>query len=160
MQANPVTTAEGDEAPSIESLCARHARKDGPLLAILHDVQAHLGYVSNDAVRRVARSLNRSRAEVYGVVSFYTDLRTEPPRRHVLKVCRAEACQAAGGREVWGAAEAAAANADSNVEVEAVYCLGNCACGPSVQFDGRALGRFTPARVSALIAGVREETTA
>ncbi|MFA9461819.1 NAD(P)H-dependent oxidoreductase subunit E [Thiohalorhabdus sp. Cl-TMA] len=144
---------ETGDALEIESICARHEQREGPLLAILHEVQEGHGYISNEAVGRIAHYLNLTRAEVYGVVTFYPDLREEPPRPHMLKVCRAEACQAAGGREVWATAEAMAADPDCQVEVEPVYCLGNCPCGPAVQMDERTLGRFTPEKVSALIAG-------
>lgn len=146
---------DSDNAPAIEAICARHAQREGPLLPILHDVQRTHGYISNDAIGRIAQYLNLSRAEVFGVVSFYHDFRDAAPRPHVLKVCRAEACQAVGGREVWATAESLAADPDCQVEVEAVYCLGNCPCAPSVQFDDHTLGRFTPERVSSLITGAR-----
>ncbi|MDN5863868.1 MAG: NAD(P)H-dependent oxidoreductase subunit E [Gammaproteobacteria bacterium] len=136
----------------IDDICERHARRDAPLLPILHEVQDRFGYISDAAIRRIAEALNLTRAEVFGVVSFYHDFRDRPARRRRLRVCRAEACQAVGGREVWAAAEALAAEPDSPFEVQAVYCLGNCACAPSVQLDGRTLGRFTPERVSRLAA--------
>jgi len=152
----------GDDAhdpPDIESICARHAQREGPLLPILHDVQACYGHISTDAIRRIAHYLNLSRAEVFGVVTFYTDFRQQVPRRHLLKICRAEACQAVGGRDVWATAETLVAAPDCTVEVEAVYCLGNCPCGPSVQFDDRTLGRFTPQRVAVLVANAPEGMT-
>lgn len=150
-----MSAEETGNAPDIEAICARHAQREGPLMPILHDVQRRHGYISNDAVRRIAQYLNLSRAEVYGVVTFYHDFREAAPKTHVLKVCRAEACQAVGGREVWATAESLAADPGCTVEVEAVYCLGNCPCAPSVQFDERTLGRFTPERVSGLITGAR-----
>lgn len=144
---------EDNGSRDIEAICAAHAHKQGPLLPVLHDVQRQQGCVSTEAIGRIARYLNLSRAEVYGVVTFYHDFRQVEPRRHVLKVCRAEACQAVGGRAVWATAESLAAESGCAVEVEAVYCLGNCPCAPSVQFDGRTLGRFTAERVSGLITG-------
>ncbi|MEQ8800341.1 MAG: NAD(P)H-dependent oxidoreductase subunit E [Salinisphaeraceae bacterium] len=137
----------------VEAICERHANREGPLLPILHDLQAAFGYVPGEAIGEVARYLNLSRAEVYGVVTFYHDFRRTPPRPHSLKVCRAEACQAVGGREVWATASSLAADPACRVDVEAVYCLGNCPCAPSAQFDERTLGRLTPDCVSSLIAG-------
>jgi formate dehydrogenase subunit gamma len=136
---------------TLASICARHGNEASALLPILHETQHLYGYVSRQAEAEIAANLNLSRAEVNGVVSFYTDFRTEPPARHVVKVCRAEACQASGGRAVWEAAVAGAARSGGAVEVEAVYCLGNCACGPSAMSEDRVLGRVDSARVSALI---------
>jgi formate dehydrogenase subunit gamma len=149
-------TKHNGHSPDIEAICARHGSREAPLLPILHDVQADHGYISEDAIRRIAQYLNLTRAEVYGVVGFYHDFHDAARRPHVLKVCRAEACQAVGGRAVWATAEALAADPDCQVEVEAVYCLGNCPCAPSVQFDERTLGRFTPERVSGLINSAQE----
>ncbi|MFB4203072.1 NADP-reducing hydrogenase subunit HndA [wastewater metagenome] len=149
-----MTTEESDGAlPStIESICRRHGGREGPLLAILHDVQDTFGHIPDEAVRHIARTLNLTRAEVHGVVRFYTDFHAEPARAHQLKVCRAEACQAVGGRAVWAAAQALSAVPDGRVEIEPVYCLGNCPCGPSAQWNGRTLGRMTPERVHELVA--------
>lgn len=154
-----MNTDVNSKTPEIEAICARHAHLEGPMLPILHDVQAHYGHVSHDAVGRIAKYLNLTRAEVYGVVSFYHDFRDASPRPHVLKVCRAEACQAVGGRAVWAAAESLASDPDCPVEIEAVYCLGNCPCAPSVQLDGRTLGRVTPERVSGLVAAADGEVS-
>ena len=140
------------EAAAVRAICARHAHLNGPMLPILHAVQADQGYVSNDAIQTIAGELNLSRAEVYGVVTFYHDFHREPQRTHELKVCRSEACQAVGGREVWSAA-ATAAESSTDIQLNAVYCLGNCACAPSVQLDGRTLGRMNPERVAGLFAG-------
>ena len=143
---------QGDDAeqPAIRTICTAHAADEGPLLPILHDIQARIGHISDTAIGIVAEELNLSRAEVFGVVTFYHDFHRKPQAGHTLKVCRSEACQAVGGRDVWSAASGAAHRTD--VEIEAVYCLGNCACGPSVQLDGRTLGRMDPARVSTLLA--------
>jgi formate dehydrogenase subunit gamma len=146
--------SNGKSQAAISEICARHSVREGPLLPVLHEVQAHYGYVPDAAIQHVADALNLTRAEVFGVVSFYHDFHREPQRTHQLKVCRAEACQAVGGRDVWTAAATAAANG-GDVQLEAVYCLGNCACAPSVQLDGRTLGRMDAERVSALFtAGV------
>ncbi|MEJ2631409.1 MAG: NAD(P)H-dependent oxidoreductase subunit E [Acidihalobacter sp.] len=130
------------------------------VLSVLQEIQERAGYVSRQAVAEVAAHLNLSRAEVDGVVSFYTDLRTSPPPEHVVKVCRAEACQASGARAVWDAAEAAAARSDGTVGIEAVYCLGNCACGPSAMSEDRVLGRMSPERIEAVLDALGQERRA
>lgn len=143
--------------PSVSDICGRHVGEAGALLPILHEVQRVHGCVSRDAVAEVARTLNLTRAEVDGVVSFYADFTASPRAPHVLKVCRAEACQATGSQAVWDAAVAAAAERDGAVEIEAVYCLGNCACGPSVLHAEQLLGRVDRERIASLIAGLDEE---
>lgn len=139
---------DGTFDEEVRVICREHVHSAGPLLPILHAVQVRFGYISKEAQATVAHELNLSRAEVHGVVSFYADFRAAPPKTHVLKVCRAEACQAVGGRAVW---EAASTVGSDVVEVEPVYCLGNCACAPSAQLDGRTLGRIDPAHVRMLI---------
>ena len=129
----------------------RHAEREGPLLPILHDLQAGFGCIPSAAVPFVAEALNLTRAEVHGVVSFYHDFRDRPAGRHVLKLCRAEACQSMDGEAmaqraldrfgvVWGGT-----TPDGSLTVEAVYCLGLCACGPSALLDGQPIGRLGPA---------------
>jgi formate dehydrogenase subunit gamma len=138
-----------DEREASE-IIGRHSGRDGPLLPILHDLQAAFGCIPPAAVRLVAEALNLSRAEVHGVVSFYHDFREQPAGRHVLKLCRAEACQSMDGealaRQVldrfgvdWGGT-----TPDGRVTVEATYCLGLCACAPSAMLDGEPMARLTP----------------
>jgi formate dehydrogenase subunit gamma len=135
-----------------------HAGRNGTLLPILHDLQATFGYVPEAAVPQVAEALNLSRAEVHGVVTFYHDFRREPAGRHVLKMCRAEACQAAGGEAL--AAHAAnklgvkfgETSADGRVTLEPIYCLGLCAVSPSAMLDGKIFGRLDENKLDALIA--------
>jgi len=134
-----------------------HVGLEGPLLPILHDLQECFGYVPDPAVPMVAEALNLSRAEVHGVVTFYHDFRGEPAGRHVLKLCRAEACQAAGG-DVLAARAAEKLNvpfggtsADGRVTLEPVYCLGLCATAPSAMLDGRVIGRLDEKHLDALI---------
>ena len=111
------------------------------LLPLLQQVQARLGFVSPGVIRAVAHAFNLSRAEVHGVVSFYHDFRHEPAKRHVLKICRAEACQSMGAEKLF--AEVAAALGESaQVTLEPVYCLGNCALSPAAMIDGRLYGRM------------------
>jgi len=136
----------------------RHLGRDGALLPILHDLQATFGCVPEVAVRIVAEALNVSRAEVHGVVTFYHDFRRRPAGRHVLKMCRAEACQAAGGEALAARAEATLGltfgntSADNRVSLEPIYCLGLCATAPSAMLDGRVVGRLDEGRLDALLA--------
>lgn len=134
---------------------------EGPLLPILHDIQAEFGHVPETALRLVAERLNLSRAEVHGVMSFYHDFRSAPAGRHVLKLCRAEACQAMGGD---GLADAATrllgidfheTTADGAVTLEPVYCLGLCSCAPAAMLDGAPHGRLDAERLAALVAETR-----
>ncbi|MEH6639288.1 MAG: formate dehydrogenase subunit gamma [Porticoccaceae bacterium] len=129
----------------------------GALLPVLHEVQHHLGYVPKDAVPAIAEGLNLSRAEVHGVISFYHHFRSEPAGEHVVQVCRAEACQAVGGRALEAHIKAkldvdyGETTADGKVTLEPVYCLGNCACGPSVQVGERLQARVSAAGFDTLI---------
>ncbi len=131
------------------SLLQPYRNVDGALLPALHALVEAFGYVDDRAIPLVAEAFNLSRAEVTGVVSFYTDFRRSPPGRHVVKVCRAEACQAAGAEAfVVRLQERLAMGMDTTspdgaVTLETVYCLGNCALGPAVLVDGRLYGRAT-----------------
>ncbi|APZ43096.1 NAD(P)H-dependent oxidoreductase subunit E [Acidihalobacter ferrooxydans] len=145
---------------SIAEICRRHDDDPAALLPLLHELQERAGHVSPQAVADIAECLNVTRAEVDGVVSFYSDFRTQPPAARVVKVCRAEACQASGGRAVWDAAVAAAARTAGAVEVEAVYCLGNCACGPSALSGEQLFGRVDGTRIDALIERFGQEAGA
>ncbi|MHB0772649.1 formate dehydrogenase subunit gamma [Bradyrhizobium sp. 5.13L] len=146
-----------DEARGTE-IIAEHAGQEGATLVILHALQEAFGYVPQAAIPMVAKALNLSRAEVHGVFTFYHDFRHKPAGRHVLKLCRAEACQAAGGDALAARAEAklgvALGNttADDRVTLEPVYCLGLCATAPSAMLDGRLVGRLDQKRLDALVA--------
>ena len=139
-------------------IIAEHSHLKGSTLVILHALQEAFGYVPEPAIPMVASALNLSRAEVHGVFTFYHDFRREPAGRHVLKLCRAEACQAAGGDALAARAEAklgiALGNttADDRVTLEPIYCLGLCATAPSAMLDGRVVGRLNEARIDALVA--------
>jgi formate dehydrogenase subunit gamma len=134
------------------------AHVKGGTLVILHALQEAFGYVPEPAIPMIASALNLSRAEVHGVFTFYHDFRRGPAGRHVLKLCRAEACQAAGGDALAARAETklgiAIGNttADMRVTLEPIYCLGLCATAPSAMFDGRVVGRLDEARLDALVA--------
>ncbi len=129
----------------------------GALLPILHAIQADLGFVPEAAVPLVANTLNLSRAEVHGVLSFYHLFRTSPPGRKVLYVCRAEACQSMGGRDLAEYARRKLeidfheTTADGRISLEPIYCLGNCACAPAVMVDSTVHGRVTNARLDRII---------
>ena len=131
---------------SIADILAEHKDREGPLLPILHDVQKAFGHVSEDAMREIASALNLTRAEVYGVVSFYHDFHKEAEARPVLKLCRAEACKARG-------VEALVPIADnqSRVKVEAIYCLGLCAVGPSAMVGDTVHARLDGAKFKTLL---------
>ena len=131
---------------SIADIVAEHAHREGPLLPILHDVQKAFGHVSEDAMRDIAQALNLTRAEVYGVVSFYHDFRKEAEARPILKLCRAEACKARGVDALVPIAEN-----QSRVKVEAVYCLGMCSVGPAALVGDQVIARLDAARLSSLL---------
>jgi formate dehydrogenase subunit gamma len=139
------------------ALIAEQCGREGPLLPLLHAFQEEFGYIDEAAEPLLAQALNISRAEVHGVVTFYHDFRRRPAGRHVLKLCRAEACQAAGGDTIaaraverLGLAMGATA-ADGSVTLEPVYCLGLCATAPSAMLDGRLIGRLDETRLDALL---------
>lgn len=134
----------------------------GGLLPLLHAVQDRLGYVPLAAVPSIAKALHLSRAEVHGVISFYHDFRAAPAGRHVLQICRAEACQAMGSRALEAHAKDSlgidygGTTADGALTLEVVYCLGNCACSPSVRLDDDIHARVDPARLDELLAGLAD----
>ena len=138
-----------------------HKGMEGSLLPILHAIQADFGYVPQAALPIIAQDLNLSRAEVHGVMSFYHDFRENPAGKHVLKLCRAEACQAMGADRVAGYArkelgiEWHETTKDGAVTLEPVFCLGLCACAPAALVDGKVVGRVDEARLDAIIEGVR-----
>ena len=135
-------------------IIAEHSKLEGATLVILHALQEAFGYVPEPAIPMIASALNLSRAEVHGVFTFYHDFRRDPAGKHVLKLCRAEACQAAGGDALAARAEAKLGNttADDRVTLEPIYCLGLCATAPSAMLDGRVVGRLNEARIDALVA--------
>ena len=153
-----VPSDEPWNAERAAAIISAHCRQEGATLPILHALQEVFGHVPEAAVTMVAQALNLSRAEVHGVVTFYHDFRREPPGRHVLKLCRAEACQAAGGNALAARAQASLGVAigetspDRCVTLEPVYCLGLCATAPAAMLDGRVVGRLDAARLDALLA--------
>jgi formate dehydrogenase subunit gamma len=140
----------------VQQALARFAREPGPLLEILHAVQNELGSVPAEAVPLIADALNLSRAEVHGVVSFYHHFREQAPGRYVVQLCRAEACQSMNSRALEEFVRGrlhldfGETSADGRITLEPVYCLGNCACAPSLMVNGELHGRVTPERFGEL----------
>ncbi|HEV7418091.1 MAG TPA: formate dehydrogenase subunit gamma [Tianweitania sediminis] len=135
--------------------------QDGALLPILHGIQDEFGYVPAESVPVIADALNLSRADVHGVLTFYHDYRSAPAGRHVLKICRAEACQSMGGEAMAERAEDLLGikfhqtAADNSVTLEPTYCLGLCACAPAAQLDGQSIGRLDEERLREIVSEVR-----
>ena len=151
-----------DSEPLTE-LLDRYRSTPGGLLPLLHAVQAQFGYIPSHHVPSIAQSMNLSRAEVHGVISFYHDFRSEAAGRHTLQICRAEACQAMGSRSLEDHArqtlgiEFGDTTADGAISLEAVYCLGNCACSPSVRIDDSVHARVDAVRLDALLAELEQD---
>lgn len=158
----PIAADPGDALPPalrapVREALARYRGVPGALLPVLHAIQDALAYVPAQAVPLIAAELNLSRAEVHGVISFYHHFRQQPPGRRIVQLCRAEACQALGAaslaqhaRQCLGVGDHGT-TADGAWTLEPVYCLGNCALGPSMMIDGELLGRVTPQRFDALV---------
>ena len=132
----------------LDEIVGAHAGREGPLLPILNDVQAEYGCIDEAAKRHIAEALNLSRADIHGVVSFYHDYRDEPPSHPVIKLCRAEACQARGVEALAAKAEAIAGG---RVEIEPVYCLGLCSVGPNAMIGEEVHARLDEAAMTRLI---------
>lgn len=142
---------------AVQAAIAAHAQRPGALLPLLHAVQDELGFVPPAAVRLIASALNLSRAEVHGVISFYHHFRSAPPGRHVLRLCRAEACQSVGAVALEQYLQRRlgigyhATSADGALTLEPVYCLGNCAAGPALMLDDAVYGCVTAERLEHLL---------
>jgi len=146
----------------IEKVVGEHAGKVGALMPVLHGVQHLMGHIPADAIPIIARLIGLSRAEVHGVMHFYHDFRAEPAGDHVVQICRAEACQAMGGQALESHARRALGvdfgetTPDGRFTLEAVYCLGNCACTPSIRIDDDIHARVTPSRFDGLLSKLAE----
>ncbi len=134
---------------TVADIVSEHIGREGPLLPILHDIQKSFGYISEDAMREISHALNITRAEVYGVVSFYHDFRKEIEPRPTIKLCRAESCKARGVEALLGVTEG-----QSRVNVETVYCLGLCSVGPAAMVGNTVHARLNVERLAALMASV------
>ncbi|WFU08504.1 formate dehydrogenase subunit gamma [Rhizobium sp. CB3090] len=151
----------GEIAARAGVIIDRMKSMEGPLLPILHGIQEEFGYVPQDTLPLIAKALNLSRAEVHGVMTFYHDYRDHPAGRHVLKLCRAEACQSMGGdalaariKQLLGI-DFHQTTLDGSVTLEPVYCLGLCACAPSAMLDGELHGRLDDEAVEDLVMEAR-----
>jgi formate dehydrogenase subunit gamma len=146
------------QAAAASAICALHGNATGALIEILHDVQVQLGYVPDTVLPVIANALNLSRAEVYGVRTFYHDFKAEPAGKHLLKLCKAEACQAMGSDQLAASIskslgiEFGGTTQNGAVTIEAVYCLGNCALAPAAMLDGKLIGRVTSATLASVLA--------
>ena len=161
VKVEPASSLTADERKVVLEACSELKPLAGALMPIFHAVQAALGYVPKDAVTVIASELNLSRAEVHGVLTFYHYFRTQPPGRHVVHVCRAEACQSVGAAALEAHAKKALGidfhqtTADQAISLEPVYCLGNCSLGPSIMIDHQLQGRVSPERFDELMARAR-----
>jgi formate dehydrogenase subunit gamma len=146
---------------AVEKALDRHRSQPGALLPVLHAIQDAIGWIPPESHGRLAEALSLSKADVYGVVTFYHDFRSSPPGRHLLKLCRAEACQAMGAEALSTRVKAklgiefGLTSADGAVTLQPVYCLGNCACSPALMIDGNLVGRVTPERLDQIVADAR-----
>src|SRR5579863_4898930 len=154
----PMETLSPADSAAVRRIVAEHQGRPGPLLEVLHAVQAALGFIPAGAVPLVAEALNLSRAEVHGVVTFYHYFRRSRPGTHTVQICRAESCQSMGAEALAEHARTRLGidfhetTANGRFSLEPIYCLGNCACSPAIMIDGQLHGRVTPERFDALIA--------
>jgi formate dehydrogenase subunit gamma len=134
------------------AVCARHGNRPDALIEILHDLQHEVGLVPETSLSAIAKALNLSRAEVYGVVTFYHDFHMQKQTKHVIKICKAEACQSMGSRGIVKLAEKLAKG--KKVTLEATYCLGLCASAPSMMVNEKPLARVDAKKLRAVIGGL------
>lgn len=146
-----------EQSVRVAAICDQMAGMEGPLLPILHEVQEEFGYIPDGALQTISKKLNLSRAEVHGVASFYHDFREEKAGKHVIKICRAEACQAMGAEELGEHARQrlnvdwSQTTGDRKVTLEPVFCLGLCACAPAAMVDGKVVGRVSKDRMNRIL---------
>lgn len=156
-------TPQDHHQQAVATAIAENKTKPGALLPILHAIQDDIGFIPPEAVPVIASELNLSRAEVHGVITFYHYFRQTPPGRQVVQICQAESCQAMGSDKLTTFAKEALGidfhetTADQSFTLEPVYCLGNCACSPSVMIGDDVYGRVSNARLSALLDKARKE---
>ena len=147
----------------IAAVIAALKHKPGSLLPILHGIQDRIGYVPSEAIPVIAKELNLTRAEVHGVIKFYTDFRYEAPGQHVVRICQAESCQAMGCVALTAHAKARLGidfhqtTRDNAFSLEPVYCLGMCAVSPAMMIDGEVYGRLTPQRLEQVLDDAQSE---
>jgi len=150
-------TESGTIQATVQEIIAALKDKPGALLPILHGIQDALGYIPADSVPDIAAALSLSRAEVHGVISFYHYFRDTPPGQQTIHLCRAESCQAMGGKQLEEHVKSKLdidfheTTADGKFSLEPVYCLGNCACSPAIQIGKNIYGRVTADSFDAII---------
>ena len=153
-------TRERIDKETASEIVQQFGAKAEMLVQILQAIVMRCGWLSEETIRQLADELNLSRADVYGVVNYYHDFRTEPPGKHIVKICQAEACQAMGSRALSDHARRTLRvdmhETCDDITLEPVYCLGNCACAPAVMIDGKTHGRVTPGRLNELVGAIRE----
>lgn len=155
-------TTQQQARTQLQAILDAHRHEAGALLPILHALQDAVGYIPDWSVADIAQSLNLSRAEVHGVITFYHHFRTSPPAAHNLQICQAEACQARGSRELTAHAEQALGcslhgrSGSHDLDLQPVYCLGLCATGPNIMLDDKLVSRVDAARLDRLLNGVKE----
>jgi formate dehydrogenase subunit gamma len=160
-----VDKGAGPLAERVRTVVEAHRRDRGALMPILHDLQAEFGHLDQEIVPLVAHELNISRADVHGVISFYADFRAEPAGRTTVRLCRAEACQSVGAERLVEHAEhvfgckLGQTTADGSITLDQVFCLGNCALGPSAQINGRMYGRLDERKLDSIIAATETVAT-
>lgn len=150
----PAVKPVGQFDAEVRVLLSDLSREDGPVLRCLQRIQEHFGYVPESEIGVIAELCNVSRAEVFGVLTYYSDLRTTPPAEVTVGLCAAEACQSVGSRELeadWHHTQAKDF-AGASVEVREMFCLGNCALGPAAMVNGELIGRATPEKISDRVA--------
>ncbi|MDO8430810.1 MAG: formate dehydrogenase subunit gamma [Candidatus Binatus sp.] len=158
MSAEHSTNGGGSNPQEIQAIAERFADTPGGLMPLLHAVQERVGYVPAEAVPIIARAMNLSRAEVHGVISFYHDFKRAPRGRNVIRVCRAESCQAMGAVELASHIQHrlgigfGETSKDGAFTLEPVFCLGNCACSPAIVVGDDIYGRVTKARFDEILA--------
>jgi formate dehydrogenase subunit gamma len=157
---NSTNGGPGFDPRVVDEIVVGLAGKPGALMPVLHAVQERLGYIPAEAVPAIARGLNLSRAEVHGVISFYHDFHTHRPGRTVIRVCRAESCQAMGAVALAAHIQArlgldfGQTSANGEFTLEPVYCLGNCACSPAIVVGDHLYGRVNPERFDEIFSGI------
>ena len=155
-----MTEENNIDKDAVTAIVEQFGAKPEMLVQILQAIVMRHGWVSEDAIRQLAGELNLSRADVYGVVSYYHDFRTEQPGQHIVKICQAEACQAMGSRALTSHAQASLGaemhGTNDAVTLEPVYCLGNCACAPAIMIDGKTHGRVSAGRFDELVGAMKE----
>jgi formate dehydrogenase subunit gamma len=164
VKVEPASSLTAKQRSAVLKACDELRSAAGALMPILHAVQEALGYVPKDALPLIASELNLSRADVHGVVSFYHYFRKDPPGKHVVHLCRAEACQSVGAVALEAHAKKSLGidfhqtTADQAISLEPVYCLGNCSLGPSIMIDKQLQGRVSPKRFDELMAQARTDS--